>query len=332
VAGGVREAIPFGTVMELLNISNQFMLQRMKETLEHLLLHQYLDYDNLVSLLITAENYSCHNLKRQLFEFARRHFITLLQGNVARALLDHPDYAYLLDDLDYFVQSGGKLRDVDEDDADERDGGGGETAEEAERRQAEADELLTYFSEEEIQNQKEMEAFWERERLIEKEREKHKANEQRRRAAKHAKVVAAKARRAKAARVAKSVDKSQLLLARGEGKGKEKDNDGAADDDDNDDGDAERSSMPWTTTVPPPEEDPRRVQLRALVERANKALGKDYAGANEEATRVVKRLRAAKKKLSQIDSLLDKQAKVPTLPHVHTPLLSSLSLSFRPPI
>jgi hypothetical protein len=287
--------IPFNTVMELLNISNQFMLERMKETLEDLLLRQYLDYDNFVSLLITAENYSCHNLKRQLFEFARRHFIAILLGNVAKDLIDHPDHAYLLDDLDYFVQSG-KLRDVDDEDDQEDDEAASAAAE---HQQAEVDELLTYFSEEEIQHQKEMEAFWERERQIDKEREKQKANEQRRRAAKAHAKSAAKARRNKVVRPVASKAPSDKA------KGKEKDNDTSVEDE----------------VAAPPTEDPRRLQLQASVEAANKALAKDYAG-NEEAVRIVKRLRAVKKKLSQIDNLLEKKNKV-NYPCLHL----SLSLS-----
>lgn len=285
-AGATKEAISFDTVMELLNISNQFMLERMKETLENLLLRQYLDFDNFVSLLITAENYSCYNLKRELFEFARRNFITLLMGNVARELLDatYEDCAYLLDDLQYFVQSGGKLR---EDEGEEE----GENTDEHTNEQQEIDdnELLSYFSEEEVQRQKEMEAFWDQERQIAKERENARANEQRRRMVKARAKTKARAR-------------NRLRASRGS-------NPSTTATPENTESSAHEAATHSLSTEEIEEREKSRAQLRMTIETATAALAKDYQG-NEGAIHLLKRLRAVRKKLNQIYSLKLKQDEV----------------------
>lgn len=277
----MRELIPFDTVMELLNISNQFMILRMKETLEDLLLRQYLDYDNFMSLLITAENFSCYNLKRELFAFARRNFIALLMSNVARELTDanQADYAYLLDDMQHYIQHGWLREEGPEE----------YSSEEEILEDIEINELLNYLTEEELQHQQEMESFWDKERQIAKERERAKANEQRRRLAKARAKAAAKARSRN--RLRNSQSAAPAVGSSG--------------------GQAEEASE--QTNVLSPEKlearEKARAQIQAAIELANGTLACDYEG-NEEATRHAKRLRAAKKKLSQIDALRLKQDQV----------------------
>jgi len=289
---GTREIIPFNQVMELLNISNQFMLQRMKEMLESLLLEQYLDLDNFVSLLITAERYMCQHLKRQLFEFARRNIVTILTSNITKDLIEKADQTDLLDDLDFFIQSGGKLR-VEEKEEQRRTAAERESLQEKEEekedeeKERDENDLLGYFTEEEIQRQREIAAFWERERQIEKERENMKANEQRRRAAK---ARAAKARAAKARGKRRTTSSSSTHNPQSEQASTTLSSEKQGHDDDDD--------------------EEERKERAVLMERATQALASHSLGNwNEELSGLAKRLRSAKKKLIQVDQLKDKRNK-----------------------